>query len=194
MVPWGRPVDLPPDPGAAGTAVPGGSVAKAQKKKSASKKKASKKTTAKKKTATKKKTTKKTGRPSKYDHSLTADVKRLAEAGATDLEIAEEIGVTERTVYHWKKKHPDFFQALKEGKDPADDLIETSLFLNALNGDTTAQIFWLKNRRPDQWRDAQQREHSGPAGGPIPHEFSAHEIQLEIQKALKDGDAEEDFE
>ncbi|WP_431030107.1 helix-turn-helix domain-containing protein [Lysinibacillus sp. LZ02] len=27
--------------------------------------------------------------------------------------------------------------------------------------DTTAQIFWLKNRKPDVWRDKQQVEHSG---------------------------------
>ncbi|MFJ8064891.1 transposase [Psychrobacillus sp. NPDC096426] len=27
--------------------------------------------------------------------------------------------------------------------------------------DTTAQIFWLKNRRPDKWRDKQDVEHSG---------------------------------
>jgi hypothetical protein len=33
--------------------------------------------------------------------------------------------------------------------------------------DTTAAIFWLKNRKPDDWRDRQQHEHSGPAGGPI---------------------------
>lgn len=27
--------------------------------------------------------------------------------------------------------------------------------------DTTAQIFWLKNRRPDKWRDKQDIQHSG---------------------------------
>jgi transcriptional regulator with XRE-family HTH domain len=30
--------------------------------------------------------------------------------------------------------------------------------------DTTAQIFWLKNRKPEEWRDKQQVEHSGEAG------------------------------
>jgi hypothetical protein len=33
---------------------------------------------------------------------------------------------------------------------------EESLYRNALAGNTTAQIFWLKNRRPDRWRDVQQ--------------------------------------
>ncbi|WP_418578752.1 transposase [Hungatella sp.] len=31
--------------------------------------------------------------------------------------------------------------------------------------DTTAQIFWLKNRRPDRWRDKQDIEHMGQIGG-----------------------------
>ena len=30
------------------------------------------------------------------------------------------------------------------------------LYRNALAGNTTAQIFWLKNRRPDRWRDVQR--------------------------------------
>ena len=33
--------------------------------------------------------------------------------------------------------------------------------------DTTAAIFWLKNRKPEEWRDKQAVEHSGPNGGPI---------------------------
>jgi hypothetical protein len=38
----------------------------------------------------------------------------------------------------------------------SDDRVEESLYRNALGGNTTAQIFWLKNRRPDRWRDVQQ--------------------------------------
>ena len=30
--------------------------------------------------------------------------------------------------------------------------------------DTTAAIFWLKNRKTDQWRDKQDVEHSGSVG------------------------------
>jgi hypothetical protein len=33
--------------------------------------------------------------------------------------------------------------------------------------DVTAQIFWLKNRQPDRWREKQQMEHTGKDGGPI---------------------------
>jgi hypothetical protein len=41
------------------------------------------------------------------------------------------------------------------GREASDDRVEESLYRNALAGNTTAQIFWLKNRRPDRWRDVQ---------------------------------------
>ena len=31
--------------------------------------------------------------------------------------------------------------------------VENALLKRALSGDTTAQIFWLKNRKPEKWRD-----------------------------------------
>jgi hypothetical protein len=43
-----------------------------------------------------------------------------------------------------------------DGREASDDRVEESLYRNALAGNTTAQIFWLKNRRPDRWRDVQQ--------------------------------------
>ncbi len=39
------------------------------------------------------------------------------------------------------------------GGDYYDYQVENALLNKALGGDTTAQIFWLKNRRPDKWRD-----------------------------------------
>ena len=56
----------------------------------------------------------------------------------------------------------DGFNALKKGKEVVDFEVENALFKNAINGDTTAQIFWLKNRRPDKWRDKQNIELSKP--------------------------------
>ena len=45
--------------------------------------------------------------------------------------------------------------ALKRGREASDERVVDSLYKNALGGNVTAQIFWLKNRRPDQWRDVQ---------------------------------------
>ena len=53
-------------------------------------------------------------------------------------------------------EHDELREALKRGKAASDDRVEESLYRNALAGNTTAQIFWLKNRRPDRWRDVQQ--------------------------------------
>ena len=105
--------------------------------------------------------------------------------GATDVEIATHIGISRDTLYSWKKKYPDFSDALKRGKEVVDIEVENALLKRAMgyeynevtkemtyapNGDrlglavtkvvtkrerpdVTAQIFWLKNRRPDLWRD-----------------------------------------
>ena len=41
------------------------------------------------------------------------------------------------------------------------ELITTKKVIKEIPPDTTAQIFWLKNRRPDLWRDKQSMELSG---------------------------------
>jgi hypothetical protein len=125
-------------------------------------------------------------RPTDYDPDYVRQAEKLCRLGATDQEIADFFEVSVRTIYRWKGEHDEFCQALKSGKLEADERVERSLFARA-NGyehdevdirvvgqeiiqtpirkfyppDTTAAIFWLKNRRPAQWRDKQDVEHSG---------------------------------
>lgn len=93
----------------------------------------------------------------KYAYWLTDDgllrIQGWARDGLTDEQIAKEMHIGSRTLYEWKKKYPQIMQALKESKDAADRQVENALFNAALEGNTTAQIFWLKNRKPAQWRD-----------------------------------------
>lgn len=129
---------------------------------------------------------KKRGRPTKYKTEFAAQAEKLCKLGATDIEIADFFEVDVRTVYRWKGEHGAFCQALKIAKAEADDRVERSLYARA-NGyehdevdirvvdgkivetpirkfyppDTTAAIFWLKNRKPTEWRDRQEMEHSG---------------------------------
>ncbi|HDR68006.1 MAG TPA: hypothetical protein ENN61_03025 [Bacteroidaceae bacterium] len=94
----------------------------------------------------------KIGRPSKYDAIDLKKVEVLASFGLIDTEIAMVLDISESTLAHYKKK-PEFSQSLKKGKIKADLKIVESLYKKATQGDTTAIIFWLKNRRPDEWRD-----------------------------------------
>ena len=100
---------------------------------------------------------KKMGRKSKYEDFISRKglvlVEGWARDGLTDLQIAHNIGIRQSTFYDWKNKHSEFSEALKRSKEVADYEVESALFKKAKMGDTTAQIFWLKNRRPEKWRD-----------------------------------------
>ena len=69
------------------------------------------------------------------------------------MEISEKVGISRSTLAEWKKKYPEIEKALSQGKEVADYAVESSLYKRALAGDVTACIFWLKNRKPQQWRD-----------------------------------------
>ena len=126
------------------------------------------------------------GRPTKFDGRYVEEARRLAMLGATDTEMASFWEVTEQTLNNWKRAHPEFFESLKAGKLEADGRVAQSLFRRALGyeheavkilqyegapvivpytekypPDTTAAIFWLKNRRKADWRDKTDHEHTG---------------------------------
>ena len=114
-----------------------------------------------------------------------------ARDGLVDKQIAHNIGVTEQTLNNWKKKYPSLFESLKRGKEVIDRQVENALLKRALGyeyeevkiivekdekgnekkrqekvikkviPDTTAQIFWLKNRKPADWRDRKETQLSG---------------------------------
>jgi hypothetical protein len=119
------------------------------------------------------------GRPSTLTDERVKQAQKLAKLGATDAEIAEFFEVAPVTIWRWKEANENFCSALKVGKEHADNRVERSLFSRAtgyshpavkmfMDGktgeviredyvehyppDTTACIFWLKNRRPDLWR------------------------------------------
>ena len=118
---------------------------------------------------------------SKYKPEYDELAYNYALLGVTDKQLAEFFGVSESTIYLWKNEHLSFSEALKRGKSQADAMVAKSLFKRALgvtiteekdesgtNGsktttttkevppDTTAAIFWLKNRQPEIWRDKKE--------------------------------------
>ena len=95
----------------------------------------------------------------KYEYWLTEDGLILlggwARDGLIDDQIAKNCDINVATLYDWKKRYPKIAEALKKNKEIVDYEVENALRDKALSGDVTAQIFWLKNRRPDKWRDKQ---------------------------------------
>lgn len=118
----------------------------------------------------------------KYEQWLTEDGLTLLAAwardGLTDEQIAEKCGIVPSTLYEWKNKYSEISESLKKGKEIVDIEVENALLKRALGythkiikpfqyqgevvvaefieevaPDVTAQIYWLKNRKPDKWRD-----------------------------------------
>lgn len=128
----------------------------------------------------------------------------LAAHGATDKQIAEEFGITEQTLYNWKKRYPEFAQALAEGKHGPNKLVERSLFARALGyfydevktieidgevvrrertrkhalPDVNAQLMWLRNRTKE-WREEQTVELKGSVA------VELTDVRREIEERLK---------
>lgn len=125
------------------------------------------------------------GRPSKYETVVKdklAAVQGWARNGLTNEQIAHNLGITLSTLYEYQKKYSDFSDALKKGKEVVDFEVENALLKRALGYDveetkveksekdgvkiikTTRHIppdvgaaaFWLKNRKPTEWRDRKE--------------------------------------
>ncbi|WP_126715663.1 terminase [Escherichia coli] len=117
--------------------------------------------------------------------------------GYTDAELADFFEVSEATINNWKLEYPEFLESIKKGKAVADAEVSDRLYQRAMGfvapdidirvienrivetplekyypPDTTAAIFWLKNRQKDKWRDKVDHELTGKDGGAIQIETS----------------------
>lgn len=126
------------------------------------------------------------GRPTKYKPEYAKEAEKLCALGATDAQLADFFEVAISTITLWKVTHPEFSASVKVPKAAADESVQESLYRRAMgyehdevdirvvNGeiiqtpirkyyppDSTAMIFWLKNRKPTEWREKQEVEHSG---------------------------------
>lgn len=88
-------------------------------------------------------------------------VESLAAQGLTNDQIALSIGISRSNYFKKKAESLDFQDAVKRGQAKGIAKVTNSLFQAANNGNITAQIFYLKNRDPQNWRDKQDVEHSG---------------------------------
>jgi hypothetical protein len=120
------------------------------------------------------------GRPSDYNKINLDDVKKWVKIGLSNEQVAQALDINITTLYVYQRDYPEFKEALKSGKENPDDRIERALFERAAGyiapeeklfydsntgaiasqtilkqypPDTAAAIIWLKNRRPEKWRE-----------------------------------------
>nr|DAT27030.1 MAG TPA: terminase small subunit [Bacteriophage sp.] len=143
----------------------------------------------------------------KYEYWLTPEgllkLEGWARDGLTDEQISNNAGINPATLYAWKQRYPEISESLKKGKEVVDRQVENALLKRALGyeyeevkekfeggvmtertvtkkevvPDTTAQIFWLKNRKREVWSDRQNIELSQPIDDSI-KEMEAYFEQL----------------
>lgn len=107
------------------------------------------------------------GRPTDFKTEFIELAYNYTLLGATDEKLAEYFNVTKTTINNWKHSQPEFLDSIRRGKDLADIEVVNSLLGKAKGydkgdkhypPDTTAIIFWLKNRQPKLWRDRTEQE------------------------------------
>jgi hypothetical protein len=138
------------------------------------------------------------GRPTKFTEQDIRLIRFMYKKGATDQEVADEIGVCRRTIDYWKEANPEFFEQLKAWKEEADSKVERALFERATGyncketklfchegmivaedivkhypPDPVSCIFWLKNRKPKDWRDKQEHSFENAEDSALLEEVSA---------------------
>lgn len=108
-----------------------------------------------------------------------AQVESIAAMGGTNEQIAQALGISATTLKARRRQDRAIDEAVQRGKDKADLQVVAALYKKAMGGDTTACIFWLKNRRPMEWRDRHDMEHSGEM------KISARLTMSALKKSLK---------
>ena len=118
------------------------------------------------------------GRPTVYKSENAEIARHACMLGASNETLAERFEVSRRTIDNWITTLPEFGDAVRHGRQVADESVVAALYTRATGmerqsikvvegGGTTvttthtvqalpdvrACIFWLRNRRPEQWRE-----------------------------------------
>jgi len=109
----------------------------------------------------------KVGRPSAYKEAYCAELVSLMATGLSLTAAMAELGFHRDTAHEWAKNHPEFSDAMKKGQAKRTLFLERSMLGSTSGPEVTARIFALKNSAPEEWREKQQLEHSGPDGGAL---------------------------
>lgn len=135
------------------------------------------------------------GRPTSYDASIIPAVTVIYELGGIDDDVARALSVARSTVDAWANTYPEFRDARKAVKDEADSAVQKALYQRATGyqapdgthvpAHPTACIFWLKNRRKEQWRERQEIEHTTQTTEMSPEESKQYLVRLAAQTPVQ---------
>ena len=155
------------------------------------------------------------GQPTSYKEDYARQAYELALLGLTDEDMIRVFDIAPQTFYNWRNAHPEFLEALKRGKDAADAKVAVSLYKRATGyeheavkifndqgaplivdyierypPDTTAAIFWLKNRQRATWRDKQDVEQTVNAN--VTQEITVEaKVELDFSDLIPAGETTE---
>jgi hypothetical protein len=147
------------------------------------------------------------GQASLYKPKYAVQARKACEAGFTDVELAELLDVSVRTVNNWKLEYEEFGAALTLGKDPSNRRVNRSLYQKAIGfyadiekifmtkdgevvrvqtkeyhpPDTGSIIWWQRNRQPELWRD----KHDIDINGKIEHAFTLNIFEHDLSGDTK---------
>lgn len=147
------------------------------------------------------------GRPTKFKPEFVKAAAGLCRLGATEIEVADALGVNKVTLWRWQAAHKALRTAMKLGRKASDERVERSLYTSATGYEhdeidirvidgkivktkvrkfyppvPTSMIFWLKNRQSLAWKDKMDHTLSSPNGGPV--EYT--EVRRTIVDPVKD--------
>lgn len=152
----------------------------------------------------------KVGRKTKFKTEYIEQVKKLCALGSTDIQIADFFNVCEKTINIWKHEHPEFLQSLKDGKLKFDSETVVKSLLHRATGyshkedkilsnsrepekpvivettkhyppDTTACIYWLNNRLPEDWKNVRTDQVIADEAQSLNINFNVKDAQADIQ-------------
>ena len=147
------------------------------------------------------------GRKPKYQTAWARIARKACERGMTDQEVADLLGVNPSSLYRWRAQYREFSRAFRLGKELANNRVERALYERAIGydfecekqimtrrgpqmlrwrehlpPDVAAALAYLKNRRPDRWRDTIKHEHSR---SPYDGIESAAELRAVLQEQAR---------
>ena len=163
------------------------------------------------------------GRPTIYKPENAEIARQACVLGATNEALAERFEVCRRTIDNWIATIPEFSYAVKHGRGVADESVVSALFARAtgmeqkmtkvfcyrgqpvtadytahLPPDVRACIFWLRNRRPEEWREnwppaveeydddlARALDGSRTCAGPVPSEAEGSDAEEALRGAAE---------